>query len=108
MSKPRIRRNPFLQPFSQLTSISSSKSPASSRAKRGVLLLSALLLLSGVALVRNTLFSNAASAQASVERINSGGPAYLDSQNQQWSADNYFQNGSTYATSSSIDIQNTT
>ncbi|HEX8173626.1 MAG TPA: malectin domain-containing carbohydrate-binding protein, partial [Pyrinomonadaceae bacterium] len=102
MSKPRIRRKSFLQPFSQPTSISHGKSPASNRAKRVVLLVSALLLLAGVALVRSTLFSNAVSAQASVVRLNSGGSAYLDSQNQQWSADNYFQNGSTYSVSSDI------
>jgi hypothetical protein len=63
---------------------------------------------SGESPASNQVSATPTAPQASTQRYNSGGAAYLDSQGQQWSADNFFQNGSTYTTPSTADILNTT
>jgi hypothetical protein len=106
---PRIRRKLVLQPFFHSLSTSARRRSSHATTNRIKLLLFALALLAGVGLLRSALLSNVASAQSSVQRINAGGGQYTDTQNRTWSADSFFQNGTTYAPSSlaSTDIQNT-
>lgn len=56
-----------------------------------------VFLVAGVFLIPET-----ASAQSALYRINAGGPSYTDSLGQLWSADQGFNTGNTFSTTSSI------